>query len=84
PVTTQPVTTQPVTTKPAANRGLRAGGFASQRALDSATTEVHGAFGTARLLQTSLVNALIFPDGRIVAGFVNVAALEAAAAAPAT
>ena len=48
--------------------------------LSEATTSVSGSFGTARLLQTTLLNALIFPDGRVVAGFVTPSALEAAAA----
>lgn len=50
----------------------------SGRQISDATVPVSGAFGTARLLQTSLVNALIFPDGRVVAGFVTPSALEAA------
>jgi len=55
-----------------------AGGL-SRKELDAATTQVSGAFGTARLLQTALVNVLIFPDGRVLAGFVTPTALEAAA-----
>jgi outer membrane lipoprotein-sorting protein len=51
----------------------------SSRQISEATVPVSGAFGTARLFQTSLVNALIFPDGRVVAGFVTPSALEAAA-----
>jgi outer membrane lipoprotein-sorting protein len=48
--------------------------------LDAVTTVVTGKFGTARLLTTTLVNALIFPDGHVVIGAVTPAALEAAAA----
>ena len=41
-----------------------------------------GSFGTGRLVTTNLLNALILPDGRVLAGFVTPAALEAAAAPP--
>lgn len=51
----------------------------SAKMLDSVTTPVSGTFGSARLLSTNLVNALVFPDGRVVGGFVNPAALKAAA-----
>jgi outer membrane lipoprotein-sorting protein len=43
-----------------------------------ATTPVTGSFGTARLLHTGLLNVLLLPDGRVAAGFVTPAALEAA------
>lgn len=49
--------------------------------LDSVTTPASGSFGSARLLSTNLINALVFPDGKVVAGFVTPAALEAAAPA---
>jgi outer membrane lipoprotein-sorting protein len=52
-------------------------------AVQSATTAVSGSFGTARLLSTNVVNVLLLPDGRVLAGFVSPAALEAAAATPA-
>lgn len=48
-------------------------------ALYSASTTVQGSFGTARLLRTPLVSALVFPDGKVVAGLVTPSALEAAA-----
>jgi hypothetical protein len=48
--------------------------------LNGVTTVVTGNFGTARLLTTNLVNALIFPDGRVLIGAVTPAALEAVAA----
>lgn len=50
------------------------------RRIGEVTTAVTGSFGTARLLQTSLLNALIFPDGRVFAGFVSPSTLEAVAA----
>ncbi|MCU1448593.1 MAG: hypothetical protein JWP02_763, partial [Acidimicrobiales bacterium] len=43
-----------------------------------ASTPVSGSFGTARLVHTALVNVLLLPDGRVAAGFVTPAALEAA------
>jgi len=49
-------------------------------ALNAATTAVQGSWGTGRLLSTNLVSALILPNGDVIAGFVTVAALEAAAA----
>lgn len=51
--------------------------------LDQVSTPVSGTFGTGRLVHTALLNALILPDGRVLAGFVTPAALEAAVAAPA-
>jgi hypothetical protein len=48
------------------------------RELNQASTPVSGAFGTGRLLHTSLVNVLLLPDGRVAAGLVTPAALEAA------
>lgn len=53
------------------------------RQLDQVSSPVSGSFGTARLVHTNLLNALILPDGRILAGFVTPAALEAAAASSA-
>ncbi|MDQ2727647.1 MAG: hypothetical protein M3Y91_07255 [Actinomycetota bacterium] len=50
----------------------------SSKQLDALTTPVNGS--SARLLSTSVVNALVFPDGKIVVGFVTPGALEAAAA----
>ncbi len=55
--------------------------LADSREIDSLTTPVTGKFGTARLLQTNVVNALVLPDGKIVVGFVTPAALEASDAA---
>jgi outer membrane lipoprotein-sorting protein len=46
-----------------------------------AATPVSGAWGSGRLLQTPLINVLLLNDGRIVAGAVTPAALEAAASA---
>jgi outer membrane lipoprotein-sorting protein len=54
--------------------------FEADGGLYQATTTVTGSFGTAQLLQTTLLNVLILPDGRVVAGFVTPSALEAAAA----
>jgi outer membrane lipoprotein-sorting protein len=53
--------------------------LAGNKELQSVTTAVSGSFGTARLLHTNLVNALILPDGRVLVGFVTPAALESAA-----
>lgn len=47
-------------------------------AISSAVTLPGG--GSARLVTTSLLNALVLPNGSLVAGFVTPAALEAAAA----
>ncbi|MCU4186954.1 hypothetical protein K6U06_21490 [Acidiferrimicrobium sp. IK] len=43
-------------------------------------TAVTGSFGTGHLVTSSLLNALVLPDGKVLAGFVTPAALEAAAA----
>ena len=43
-----------------------------------AATPVTGAFGSGNLLATNLVSVLVLPDGRVAAGFVTPAALEAA------
>jgi len=51
------------------------------RQLQEASTRVTGAFGTGQLLQTSLLNVLLLPDGRALLGFVTPTALEAAAGA---
>jgi outer membrane lipoprotein-sorting protein len=53
------------------------------QAVAGATTAVTGTFGTARLLATNVVNALILPDGAVLVGFVNPATLEADASAAA-
>ena len=45
-----------------------------------AATPVQGAFGTGRLVESSLVNVLVLDDGRIAMGAVSSAALEAAVA----
>jgi outer membrane lipoprotein-sorting protein len=52
-----------------------------QELLRSATP-VQGAFGHGRMLRTTLVTALLTDDGRVYAGAVTPAALEAAAARP--
>ncbi len=49
-------------------------------ALASATTEVTGSFGSGRVLSTPLLTVLLTDDGRVLAGAVPEAALEAAAA----
>jgi hypothetical protein len=46
----------------------------------SGATTINGAFGSGRLLQTSLINVLFLNDGRIAAGAVTPNALEAAVA----
>jgi outer membrane lipoprotein-sorting protein len=56
-----------------------AAGSAAGR-LYSATTAVSGSWGSGRLLSSTLVNALLLPDGRALVGFVTPAALEQAAA----
>jgi hypothetical protein len=43
------------------------------------STPVTGSFGTAQLVSSSLLNALILPDGKVLVGFVTPSALEAAA-----
>jgi hypothetical protein len=53
--------------------------LAAAKELQSVTTAVSGSFGTARLLHTTLVNALVLPDGRVLIGFVTPAVLESAA-----
>ncbi len=52
----------------------------STKQLNALTTPVTGGFGSAQLLSTNLINALVFPDGKVVVGFVTPGALEAAAA----
>jgi outer membrane lipoprotein-sorting protein len=49
-------------------------------ALMSASTPVHGAWGSGRLLRTSLVSALMLSDGRVLAGAVVPSVLYADAA----
>jgi outer membrane lipoprotein-sorting protein len=46
----------------------------------SGASRVSGAFGSGRLLQTGLINVLVLNDGRVAAGAVTPAALEAAVA----
>lgn len=50
----------------------------SSKQLDALTSAVPGS--SARLLSTNVVNALVFPDGKILVGFVTPGTLEAAAA----
>ncbi len=61
----------------AADHGPATG--SAQHQLNQLSTPVTGSFGTARLVQTNLLNALILPDGRVLAGFVTPSALESAA-----
>lgn len=49
-------------------------------AIRGAASPVSGAFGSGSLLETKLVNVLFLDDGRVAAGFVTPAALEAAVA----
>lgn len=60
--------------------GTASAGATSGPLLRAATTPVSGAWGSGRLLSTSLLDALVLPNGTVLAGFVNPAALEAAAA----
>lgn len=46
--------------------------------LDAITTPVSGSWGSGRLLQTGLINALVLPDGDVAVGMVSPAGLEAA------
>jgi outer membrane lipoprotein-sorting protein len=64
---------------PHRHRWMRHSVVSNPRSIDAVTTQVTGSFGTARLLHTSLLNALILPDGTVIAGFVTPQALEAAA-----
>jgi outer membrane lipoprotein-sorting protein len=48
--------------------------------LEKVTTAVSGSWGSGRLLTTSLLNALVLPNGKVLVGFVTPAVLEAAAA----
>lgn len=48
--------------------------------LINSATAISGTWGSGRLLQTALVDALFLPDGRVLVGAVTPAALEAAAA----
>ena len=49
--------------------------------LDQVGSTVTGSFGTARLVSSTILNALVLPSGKVLAGFVTPAALEAAASA---
>jgi outer membrane lipoprotein-sorting protein len=77
PVVAGPAWAQIITIHPGAGRSASR----VDRRLVDATAVVTGRFGTARLLQTNLINALFLPDGSVIAGFVTPAALEAAAPA---
>ena len=46
----------------------------------SGASKASGAFGSGRLLQTSLINVLLLNDGRVAVGAVTPSALEAAVA----
>lgn len=51
------------------------------RELEAAATPVLGKWGSGRLLRSSLLDALVLPDGHLLVGFVPPAVLEADAAA---
>lgn len=55
---------------------------AALRGLLRAATPVQGAFGHGRLLRTTLLTVLLTDDGRVYAGAVTPAAIQAAAARP--
>jgi hypothetical protein len=64
----------------------RAGGASGAqlaKVLEQASQPVSGAFGTGRLLTSSLVSVLVLDDGRVLAGAVAGDVLEQAALAPA-
>jgi hypothetical protein len=48
--------------------------------LEQASRPVTGAFGSGRLITSSLLSALVLDDGRVLVGAVSGSALEAAAA----
>ncbi|HLH45557.1 MAG TPA: hypothetical protein VKV25_00275, partial [Acidimicrobiales bacterium] len=50
------------------------------RQLSEVGTTVSGSWGTGRLVTSSLLDALVLPDGTVLVGFVTPATLEAAAA----
>jgi hypothetical protein len=60
---------------------VAAGGSLSQLSQSAEFAELTTAVGGGRLLHTSLFNILFTADGRIVAGSVSVARLEAVASA---
>lgn len=60
--------------------GAPSGSAAAATALLGATTPVSGAFGTGRMLTTSLVSVLILSDGRVLLGAVTPDRLEQVAA----
>jgi outer membrane lipoprotein-sorting protein len=60
--------------------GPSTAGSAATAALMQATTTVTGTFGSAQLLQTSLVSVLLLPDGRTLVGAVTPERLEQVAA----
>jgi hypothetical protein len=55
------------------------GRFAAE--LGRVSTAVSGSWGSGRLLRSSILDALLLPDGTVLAGFVTPATLEADAAA---
>jgi len=66
---------------PGAQNGTAGDGSAVLRTLLGAATPVHGAWGTGRLLRTSLVSVLMTDQGSTFAGAVEPSVLYAAAAA---
>jgi hypothetical protein len=48
--------------------------------IDTVSTPVSGSFGTGRLLQSNLINAVMTSDGRLAIGFVTPASIESALA----
>ena len=70
-----------VLTEPEAKRVLAAYGIPVVPTLLAAATPVHGAWGSGRLLRTSLVSVLITDQGHAFVGAVQPSVLYAAAAA---
>jgi hypothetical protein len=70
-------TAQSAASSPAGGSGEDA---AVAHALLSSATPVHGAWGSGRLLHTSLVSVLMTSDGHVLVGAVTPAVLESAAA----
>lgn len=56
-----------------------ASGAGNSAQLRAAATPVSGSWGSGRLLRSSLLNALLLPDGHVLVGFTTPAALEQAA-----
>jgi outer membrane lipoprotein-sorting protein len=65
---------------PGANPASPPAGFGVLGALVGAATPVHGAWGSGRLLRTSLLSVLLLSDGRVLVGAVVPAVLYADAA----